>query len=84
MKLVPITIRWRMPRKRQCSYFHLSDIAQAAEGADRVYFVVFAQAIEEYEELQGMHHPQLAWLVEHYHQTDVTVFNDLEVYRFEN
>jgi mannosyltransferase len=64
--------------------FPSADVAQAAEGADRVYFVVFAQAIAEYEEMQGTDHPQLAWLGEHYRQTDVTVFNDLEVYRFEN
>ncbi len=63
--------------------FPVSNIAQAADGAERVYFVVFTQAIAEYEALQGMPHPRLAWLTEHYRQVDVSVFNDLEVYRFE-
>ena len=63
--------------------FPAVDVAQAAEGANRVYFVVFTQAIEEYELLQGTLHPRLAWLREHYQQMDVKVFNDLEVYRFE-
>jgi mannosyltransferase len=70
------------PSQEAMQLFPASDVAQAAEGAGRVYFVVFTQAIEEYGMLQGVH-PQLAWLEEHYQQMDVMVINDLEVYRFE-
>ncbi len=63
--------------------FPAANIGLAADGAERVYFVVFMQAIEEYAVLQGRAHPQLAWLEAHYQQTAVKVFNDLEVYRFE-
>ena len=63
--------------------FPVSDIETAAKGADRVFFVVFTLAIEEYVELKGEEHPYLAWLRAQYEQEGVTVFNDLEVYRFE-
>ena len=71
------------PSQEAMQLFPAVDIAQAAEGAERVYFVVFSQAIEEYAQMQSMKHPQLAWLEEHYQQKGVKVFNDLEVFRFE-
>ena len=71
------------PSQEAMQLFPAVNIAEAADGAERVYFVVFTQAIEEYATLEWMQHPQLAWLEEHYRQMDVMVFNDLEVYRFE-
>lgn len=71
------------PSQVAMQLFPAVDVAQAAGGADRVYFVVFTQAIEEYEVLQGIPHPRLAWLEENYELIDVAAFNDLEVYRFE-
>jgi mannosyltransferase len=70
------------PSQKAMQLFPAVNIIEAAGDADRVYFVVFSQAIEEYELLNG-EHPYLAWLEEHYAFVDVTVFNDLEVYRFE-
>jgi len=70
------------PSQEAMQLFPAADIEEAAEGADRVYFVVFSQAIEEYELLEG-EHPYLAWLAANYTETGVTVFNDLEVYQFE-
>lgn len=63
--------------------YPVENISLAADGAERVYFVVFSQAIDEYAALQGKPHPKIAWLEEHYQQIEVVVFNDLEVYRFE-
>ena len=71
------------PSQVAMQLFPAVNVAQAADGADQVYFVVFRQAIEEYEVLQGIPHPRLAWLEEKYELIDVAVFNDLEVYRFE-
>lgn len=71
------------PSQEAMRLFPVADINQAAEGAERIYFVVFTQAIEEYALLQGVDHPQLAWLEAHYQQSDVRIFNDLEVYLFE-
>jgi hypothetical protein len=72
-----------LPSQEAMQLFPARDILQASEGAERVYFVVFSGAIEEYRVLQGKSHPQLAWLKEHYRETGRVVFNDLEVYSFE-
>lgn len=71
------------PSQEAMQLFPEPSIVQAADGADRVYFVVFTRAIEEYQELEGIEHPQLHWLDEKYQRTERVVFNDLEVYTFE-
>lgn len=59
------------------------DIAEAAAEAERVQFVVFSRAIEEYAAMGKPQHPVLEWLEAHYRLSDRVVFNDLEIYQFE-
>lgn len=63
--------------------FPVGDIEKASEGADRVYFVVFSKAIAEYQEAGFLSHPNLMWLKNRYRSCEHLVFNDLEVYCFE-
>ncbi len=58
-------------------------IAAAAGDSDRVYFVVFTQAIEEYETLGGEGDPNLAWLSAQYPTREHQIFKDLEIFLFE-
>ena len=63
--------------------FPVSDIEHASEGAGRVYFVVFSKTIAEYQEAGFLGHPNLLWLQNRYQSCEHKVFNDLEVYCFE-
>lgn len=62
--------------------FPAPDLDTAIGTADSVYFVVFSRAIEEYQ-AGGEEHPAIAWLEEHFHQTDMTAFNDLLLIHFQ-
>lgn len=48
-----------------------------------VYYVVFDKAIDEYLAAGEAGHPSLLWLQSRFRQTDVLVFNDLRVIRYE-
>lgn len=61
--------------------FPAADIESAVAGAERIFFVVISQAIEEYQE-SGQPHPVLAWLEEHYVETNHATYNDLEIFLF--
>jgi mannosyltransferase len=58
------------------------DIAYAAGQAGRVYFVVFSQAIEEYQEMGLDEHPRLVWLRQQYMLEQQHAFGDLQIYEF--
>ncbi len=62
--------------------FPAPDLAQAVEGVQTVYFVVFAETIREYQAAK-MEHPQLVALAKTFHQVDRYTFNDLDVFLFE-
>ncbi len=57
-------------------------LVQAVGDRSQVYFVVFTEAIQEYQQQGQAGHPGLEWLQAHYRQVDRQVFNDLEVYSF--
>ena len=59
-----------------------ADIQAAVGDAGRVFFVVFDQAIQEYQANGLPDHPQLAWLRERYPTVSKVEFNDLQVYQF--
>lgn len=59
------------------------DLATAVGNADRVYYVVFELAEQEYQEMGKDRHPSLAWLSVHYPHEERFAFGDLYVYRFE-
>jgi hypothetical protein len=60
------------------------DVATAAAGADRVWYVIFDREIAEYETLGQRSPPGLAWLENHYREAGVGRFGDLSVYEFES
>ncbi len=57
-------------------------LSGAVGDAHQVYFIVFREAIQEYQQQGESGHPGLAWLQAHYQQVDRQAFNDLEVYSF--
>ncbi len=54
------------------------DIAAAADGARRIWFVMFVRAQDEYQ-LQGRDHPVLTWLESSFDLENEMMFNDLQV-----
>jgi 4-amino-4-deoxy-L-arabinose transferase-like glycosyltransferase len=62
--------------------FAAPDIDAATRGYDRVWFVMFRRAADEYRAAGHTDHPQRMWLEEHYRLTSVTSFNDLDVYEY--
>jgi len=58
------------------------DVSTSVGNYNRVDFVVFAQAIDEYKEAGFEDHPNLAWLKNHYELKDVEQIGDLEIYQF--
>lgn len=63
--------------------FPETNLETATGNVKVVYFVVFTRAIEEYEASGSQNHPALEWLNDHFTQTDVKTFNDLQVMRYE-
>lgn len=59
------------------------DIASAALGGNRIFFVVFDQTIKEYQEMGKTNHPSILWLDAHYQKISQQHFNDLEVIKYE-
>ncbi len=59
------------------------DLDTAAANAQRVYFVVFQEAIEEYQMLGEQRHPALQWLDERYQAIGVWQYGDLLVFGYE-
>jgi uncharacterized membrane protein len=72
------------PTQQALRLFATSDIATATLGHDRIWFVVFRRAIEEYREEGYPDHPQRAWLEQHYNLVSVTSFNDLDIYEYQS
>lgn len=58
------------------------DIAAAIDGAEKVWFVDFERAEEEFRQLGYDQHPHLAWLSAHYELSGQESFNDLNLYLF--
>jgi hypothetical protein len=71
------------PTQRALGLFATSDIATATLGRQRVWFVVFSRAIDEYLAAGYVDHPQRAWLESTYSRTAQVSFNDLELYLYE-
>jgi uncharacterized membrane protein len=70
------------PTQQALGLFATSDIATAALGHERVWFVVFHREIEEYRAAGYPDHPQRAWLEQHYTLVSVSSFSDLDVYEY--
>ena len=63
--------------------FPTPTVGQAVAGHDRVWFVVFTRAIQEYAADQGMEHPVITQLEASYDLVDHKAFGDLEIYLYQ-
>jgi mannosyltransferase len=59
--------------------FPARDLEAAVGDSSGLYFVVFSQAIQEYQAAGQAEHPVMAWLDDHFRRESSTVFKDLEV-----
>jgi len=64
-----------LPTQEALGLFPTPDVATATAGRERVWFVIFDRAVEEY---RGCH-PHLEWLGDHYGLHTLERFNDLQV-----
>ncbi|MBN1135659.1 MAG: glycosyltransferase family 39 protein [Anaerolineae bacterium] len=71
------------PTQQALGLFATPDLATATQGMDRVWFVVFQRAIEEYQDAGYTTHPHLTWLDQHYTLVQITPFNDLDIYEYQ-
>jgi mannosyltransferase len=71
------------PTQQALGLFATSDIATATLGHERVWFVVFRRAVEEYRVAGYPDHPQRLWLEQHYTLVSVASFNDVDVYQYQ-
>jgi mannosyltransferase len=67
--------------QKALSLYPVKDINEAVGDAKEVYFVVFLETIQEYQD-NGQKHPNITWLEKHFLRNDQTAFNDLLVYHF--
>jgi uncharacterized membrane protein len=72
------------PTQQALGLFATPDMATATRGYERVWFVIFRRAIDEYRAAGYPDHPQRAWLEQHYKLVSVTSFNDLDVYEYQS
>jgi mannosyltransferase len=72
------------PTQQALGLFATPDIGTATQGHERVWFVIFRRALDEYHAAGYSDHPHRAWLEQHYTLVSVTSFNDLEVYEYES
>lgn len=70
------------PSQQAMQIYPVKDIQTAVGSHAQVYFVVFDEAIQEYQAAGLSDHPILAWLKQHYHLQGQVAFNDLEIYQF--
>ncbi len=58
-------------------------IETATDGSERVWFILFEKAIEEFRQAGFATHPQLDWLDQRYTRVQVESFEDLRLYLYE-
>jgi 4-amino-4-deoxy-L-arabinose transferase-like glycosyltransferase len=71
------------PTQEALGLFAAPDLATAVHGYQRVWFVIFRRAVDEYRAAGYPDHPQRSWLEQHYTLVSVASFNDLDVYQYE-
>jgi 4-amino-4-deoxy-L-arabinose transferase-like glycosyltransferase len=72
------------PTQQALGLFATPDMAAATQGHERVWFVIFRRAIDEYRAAGYADHPYRAWLERHYTLVSVESFSDLEVYEYQS
>ena len=71
------------PTQEALGLFATPDLETATRGHDRVWFVIFRRAVDEYREGGQPDHPHRMWLERHYNLISVTSFNDLDLYEYQ-
>ena len=71
-----------LPTQEVLGLLAQTDVQQAVDDSQRVWFVVFQRALDEAAEL-GTHNPSKAWLDAHYRLTDTTTYRDLLIFLYE-
>jgi hypothetical protein len=72
------------PTQQALGLFAVPDVATATLGHERVWFVVFRRAVEEYQAAGYEDHPQRIWLEQYYTLVSVNSFNDLDIYEYQS
>jgi uncharacterized membrane protein len=72
------------PTQQALGLFATPDIATATRGHERVWFVVFHRAADEYRAAGYPDHPHRAWLEQHYKLVSIASFNDLDIYEYQS
>ena len=71
------------PTQEALGLYATPDLATATRGHDRVWFVIFGRAVDEYRQAGQPDHPHRMWLERHYNLMSVTSFNDLDLYKYQ-
>jgi hypothetical protein len=69
-----------VPTQEVIRLMALPSVESIGTSKDRVWFVIFERAIEEYQAMGYETHPHLAWLNEHYSLERIETWGDLLVY----
>jgi uncharacterized membrane protein len=72
-----------LPTQRVLGLVAAADAASAVGDAEKVYFVIFRQEVQDYLDLGLDTHPALAWLQAHYSAVETRKWGDLELFLFE-
>jgi uncharacterized membrane protein len=72
------------PTQQALGLLAIPDIATATQRHERVWFIIFRRAIDEYRAAGYADHPQRIWLEQHYKLISVTSFNDLDIYEYQS
>lgn len=70
------------PTQKTLGLYARPSVEDAVDEADRVWFVIFARAIDEYRQQGYASHPHLEWLQEHYRLQGVETWEDVRLYQF--
>ncbi len=72
------------PTQQALGLFATPDMATATRGHERVWFVVFHRAADEYRAAGYLDHPHRIWLEQHYTLVSMASFNDLDIYEYQS
>ncbi len=72
-----------LPTQKVLGLCARSNVEDGVDNADRVWFVIFAQAIQEYRLLGLSTHPHLEWLDNHYELSSVETWGDIFLYQYQ-
>ncbi len=72
------------PTQQALDLFATPDIETATQGHERVWFVVFHRAADEYRAAGYPDHPHRTWLEQHYKLVSIASFNDLDIYEYQS